>query len=293
MTPFDGPWARIERAQDHRAEAARLWADYLDRDPFHVSLSMDEDGVGVVSIEVDEQPPLAMALSLGEYFYNLRAALDGAVYDAAVADTGKDPPPEAGRLQFPVATTREAFGRARSQIEPLSVENKRSIESCQPYRSPEPRGTALYWVNEMARKDRHRHLHLLGAWVVQAKIEVDAPPGAVVVFEHADPRGFVRDASTVARFRVSPYTPGDRVHANPNADLDFEVEEFVTRPETIAWLRAPMAQRLMVIEVSTIIPTIALLEFVSVGRSRSSVPVTTMEMLNAAAKHSDFWPVEN
>ena len=183
---------------------------------------MEDDGTGSLTNEVEEQPPSTLAIIVGEYFYNLRAALDGAVYDAAIADTGQDPPPDADRLQFPVAATRKAFGASRPQIAPLSVENKRSIESCQPYRSDEPRGTALFWVNEMARKDRHRQLHLLGAWLVEAKIEIKAPPGAAVVFENLDPRGFIRDARTVARFRVSPYSRNQKVQADPDAALDFE-----------------------------------------------------------------------
>jgi hypothetical protein len=290
MALFDGPWARVDRARERRDEASFLWAQYLEREPFEVIVQVEDNGVGSIRIEMSEQPPATLAIVLGEYFYNLRSALDGAVYDAAIADTGQDPPPDADRLQFPVALTRAAFGRARAQIDALSIENKRSIESCQPYRSAEPRGTALHWVNEMARKDRHRRLHVLGAWVVEAKIAVEAPPGAMVVFEHLDPRGFVRESATVARFKVTPYSAGDRVHANPNAALDFEVEEFLSRPHDISWLRSPMAHRLMIIEMSTIAPTIALLEFVSEGRSRTAVPVTTREILNDAAHYSDFWP---
>jgi hypothetical protein len=239
---------------------------------------------------VEEPPPLVLAIALGEYFYNLRAALDGAVYDAAVADTGKEPPPKPERLQFPVAVTREMFRRSLAQIEPLSIDNKRLIEASQPYRGPEPRGTALYWVNEMARKDRHRHLHLLGAWLLEANIAVDAPAASRVVFEHLDPRGFVRDSAVVGRFRITPYSPGDSVRANPNASLDFEIEQFVSRSETVGWLRLPMARRLAMIEVSTVSPTIAALEFVSAGHVRTGEAVTSNEMVKGLAERSDFWP---
>src|SRR5688572_16488924 len=58
----------------------------------------------VVGIRITSEPDgLRWSLLAGEILFNLRCALDHLVYAWAVADTGSDPPPDAGGLMFPIS----------------------------------------------------------------------------------------------------------------------------------------------------------------------------------------------
>jgi len=73
----------------------------------------------------------------GEMLYQLRAALDGSVYQAAIIESGQDPPPNENRLEFPICVSAAEFHKSAWKIAPLSKQCRDFIESIQPYNAPE------------------------------------------------------------------------------------------------------------------------------------------------------------
>src|SRR6266571_3971800 len=103
---FVGCWQRIERAEAHRKAFAEAWNSFCDDVPYSPNLHIEDDGTGSISIIPRyDSLPVAFALDLGEFLYQLRAALDGAVYGAAIRESGQNPPPDEKRLEFPVCSS--------------------------------------------------------------------------------------------------------------------------------------------------------------------------------------------
>ena len=194
---------------------------------------MKDDGTGTISVSPSDNLPLACALELGEALYHLRSALDGSVYQAAIIQTGQDPPANENRLEFPVCFTRRDFQNAARKIEPLSQECRNFIESVQPYNTPQlPLDLMVLNVNrtlgilsDWARKDRHRQLHVVASWASNANPKVRVPSPATVRYIVASGDGFLKDVTQVARFKIDGFDPGMKVQANPDLAIDVAVDE--------------------------------------------------------------------
>jgi hypothetical protein len=90
-------FARIDRAVHHSNEAADIW-NKLDVLGFHgISLKIESGGTGELDVRQLEPLPQNFELLIGEYLYQLRAALDGAIYACAIEDSGQNPPPTVSR----------------------------------------------------------------------------------------------------------------------------------------------------------------------------------------------------
>jgi hypothetical protein len=178
--------------------------------------------------------PAAFSLELGEILYQLRAALDGAIYACAIEETGEDPPPNARDLEFPICDTAERYGKAERKIKALTGERREIVEAFQPYNivanldseiaflSPH---RALAILNDWARKDRHRTLHIVGSWGSRAEplLAVSAPATLSYLMVTYD--GFLEHDCEVASFKIEGYTSGIAVKANPNLFIDIAVDE--------------------------------------------------------------------
>src|SRR5437870_11622493 len=110
MRPFEGSWQRIERADAHRKTLAETWNSFIDDDPYSFSVRMEHDGTGRIWVRPNYPAlPAIFSLELGELLYQLRAALDGCVYDAAILETRQNPPPDEQDLAFPICSSPESF----------------------------------------------------------------------------------------------------------------------------------------------------------------------------------------
>jgi hypothetical protein len=94
MAYFDMCWRRIDRADAHRKYIGELWDDFCKEDPYVPRVKVEDDGTGRVWVETPYDGfPSIFPLELGEMLYQLRAALDGSIYESAILDTGQNPPP--------------------------------------------------------------------------------------------------------------------------------------------------------------------------------------------------------
>ena len=114
--PFDVCWERVARADTHRKAMVSAWKSFADRNPYDFRIEVDPDGAGRLVMERVVTVPTILALELGEFLYQMRAALDACVYETACINTGKSPPPNENTLEFPICVNREAFDKSSWKI---------------------------------------------------------------------------------------------------------------------------------------------------------------------------------
>jgi hypothetical protein len=232
---FQGCRDRIERANAHRKALGEIWND-LDHECFYNALiEVQDDGTGTICVYLVNEMPSICALELGEALYHLRAALDGAVYAAAIVESGQDPPPDQNSLEFPVCVSTRNFKQAARKIAPLSQECRDYIESVQPYNTPKlaPElrvvniNRTIGILSDWARKDRHRQLHVVASWASSASPKILLPDGASLRYLRVSGDGFLENNSEIARFAIDGFVPEmkRKVKANPDLAIDIAVNE--------------------------------------------------------------------
>jgi len=230
----EGSWQRIERADAHRKTLAETWNSFIDDDPYSFSVRMEHDGTGRIWVRPNYPAlPAIFSLELGELLYQLRAALDGCVYDAAILETRQNPPPDEQDLAFPICSSPESFDNAARNIAPLPNDLRDFIKSVQPYNTPklEPELMAFNFnrtfgiLHDWARKDRHRRLHVIGSWGFNANPKVRFPKGCSLAYMTVIGSGFLENEGHIATFKIDGYTHGMNVQANPDIAIDIAVNE--------------------------------------------------------------------
>jgi hypothetical protein len=243
VEPFESCWQRIDRAAVHSAEAAKVWNGYLEGHPFETNLVHEGNGVHVMYVDQTEPTPPEMSVLIGEWAYNLRAALDYTVYETAVVTSGQRPPPGAGELQFPVFESKESFDKSRGRFRAFRDHHVDLLETMQPYRHDDPDTSALRWLNRVAREDRHRQLSVFTAYAAELRPRIGLTPGhtADLTFGARS----LRDGSAeVFRFVVRPWSVDVEVEVNPRIGLDPDIEGWA---ESAFWGRIAYNERLAIV----------------------------------------------
>ncbi len=231
---FEGCRQRIRRAEAHSETLAKLWNDNATEEGFYsVRVCMYEDGTGSIRLDpIYGWEFLNIAsLELGEMLYQLRAALDSCIYSARIRETGQNPPPDEDKLEFPICKKRadfKAFNRA-----PLADKRRDILESVQPYKIPKlvPEemvfnfNRTLAILNDWARKDRHRRLHMVGSWASNASPKIRCPEGTTLSYIRINGAGFLEHKNEIATFGLIGYREGMEVQANPDVAIDIAVDE--------------------------------------------------------------------
>lgn len=130
---FEDCWARLDRAVEHCNQFGDEWAAFLEQHPYDVSVRVYDDGRGTVSITRNQSIPRRLPLLIGEFLYELRAALDNCLYKVAVRHSGRNPPPGEGVLPFPIYDDPAAWARNLYRLAHLSAEHREMLERIQPY----------------------------------------------------------------------------------------------------------------------------------------------------------------
>lgn len=271
--PFAACWHRIDRAEVHRRAAADAWNAYTEGEPHRCSVRHEGGGKFVVRVIEERPSPPEMAVYMGEWLYNLRCALDYAVYAAAICDSGKDPPPGQGQLQFPCYFTEKDYRDNEYRLKPLSDYHRTAlIEFMQPFKHEDPDASALGWLNKLARIDRHRRLTLMRAYLAEVNPVVGVPEGCGVTFSDIRERVIVDGQAEIGHFTITPWEDAwvDRVDVNPRTGLDPEIREWNDSP---FWRRVPYNERLLMLRIAaeTIVVT---LEYDCLGSSRKASMLT-------------------
>ncbi len=213
---------------------AEAWNSVLVEDHYTSVVYVHNDGTGRILISPkDDVFAPSLSLDLGEMLYQLRAGLDGSIYEAAVLESGKNPPPNENRVEFPICESAAKFQKVAGDM-PLPNKLRRFVEAVQPYNAPTTLtpeqkifsfNRNLYILHDWARKDRHRCLHVIGSWASNAQPKVRLPEGVKLLEMSVTGSGFLEYESEIATFRLEGYIPGMTVQANPDLMIDIAVNE--------------------------------------------------------------------
>ncbi|HMF54383.1 MAG TPA: hypothetical protein VK593_08535, partial [Edaphobacter sp.] len=153
-----------------------------------------------------------LSLELGELAYQLRAALDGLIWDAVTYSQGSEPPSnEANGLEFPILNGKKrGFKQCGLHKFPFPQKLKDWLESIQPDATEKAIGdphrglkATLEDIHNLARMDRHRRLRVIAAVPVLAKLVIETdPPGGIISDRIFSPCDLLSGQDEIARIRV-------------------------------------------------------------------------------------------
>ncbi len=226
---YDLAFARHDRAIVKRREFAECWAKYISVHPWDI----DVRNVAPCTLEIlavmREPAPIELTLTFSEWLAALRAALDNALYALAASTSGQNPPPQADRIQYPICSTPEDFKKQAKRLSMLPEHVAEALEKSQPYQSPYgPESNLTYWIHELARKDRHRSLHVGLGRVDEHRIRVAPPSGVTIQFDATvKPYSHIEGELVVGRFTASrPIQP---------REIKADLRGVAIAPEIEAW----------------------------------------------------------
>lgn len=151
------------RAQEHLDALEEEIASFIEREPYVVSYERKPDGSEhIFRAHIRDPAPLTFGILVGECLQNMRSALDHLVWQLAILSGKKTPN---GQTAFPVCDTIDFFRskRQRVKVADLAKEYRAAIEALQPFQvGGAARDHWLWYLNELARIDRHRVLHVIG-----------------------------------------------------------------------------------------------------------------------------------
>jgi hypothetical protein len=234
MLPFETCWHRVARAEVHRQSLAKLWSSFDTNSSYVSSTEIDDDGTGKFFITpVKRDWLLPFSLEFGEFLYQLRGALDACVYDAAALKLGQNPPPDEQKWDFPVCPDPAEFANAVSRMKKLPGEIRALIEMVQPYNTFTvtfegkecPLGQTLAVLNEWARIDRHRKLHLVGTALTSGNLRLILPPGMTLEYCTYTEGTVLEDKNEIAQFKIANFARNSNAVVSANFTFQILVNE--------------------------------------------------------------------
>jgi hypothetical protein len=234
MSRFEDSWKRIKRSKIH-AEA--LWAE--------VKLLFPQDGYAVEIQKESERTFTASAifksplrdnsipLELGEFFYQLRAALDAAVWKAVWIMNGSEPSADANSLEFPICPLQKKFDSAAIHKYSFPQELRDWLGTIQPYSTdklvPDPDAglnVTLEALHNFARKDRHRRLHVCAAFSKNVSFDIiPISNEAAVEYVEPLPTDFLKGKNSFLRFGVIGPIEKLKVNLATGFEIDISIDE--------------------------------------------------------------------
>lgn len=234
MVEYRVSTARLKRAMDHGVQLANLWNDVPSGRLCTPRARVDSNGEGeLLATKVCEMPD-EIPLLLGEMLYQLRSALDACIYQATVYATKRDPPPDEERLEFPITRNAKEWPRlAKRRLMHLSQHVQDVLKKAQPYHSPTLESgqedfsvnRSLGILNDLARKDRHRKLHVVGSWPFDMTPSFILPNGVTVASFEAQPPAIIREGTIMAKFHLAGFSSGMEAMVNPRLRTTFGCAE--------------------------------------------------------------------
>jgi hypothetical protein len=191
--PLRGVRLKLARARDHLETLKSAYGAFCERDPMTISMRYEDreypmlirDDAGeerqetrtheyaVFRLHIQEHPPSAWSVIIGDCLQNARAAIEHLAWQLAYPEYGGSGPTR--RTNFPIVDQRPHFWRT---IEGVGTAANGVIESLQPYqRGADARLDPLWILNELARVDRHQVLHVAVAIIEDQQIYAGAVPG--------------------------------------------------------------------------------------------------------------------
>jgi hypothetical protein len=225
---------RFERAIAHHDQLAKMWNGLPDSFLCTPRARVDPCGNGELTAECVGSVPDAFSLLMGEQLYQLRSALDALIYQATVYATGTNRPKDENKLEFPITwDANEWPSLVRRRLSALPAPVQAGIESLQPFKaiglSPQDEmihmGRSIGILHDLARKDRHRQLHLVGSWPLQINPAFDLPSGVTLNRVETMPPSVLTEGAIIVRFHLSGFVSGMPIRVNPQMQTTIGCDE--------------------------------------------------------------------
>lgn len=263
--PFDSCWRRVERAAAHRKALIEIWNAFIEEHPYSFSLNDKGEGEFILEVSQESPTPPELAVLTGEWLYNLRCALDYAIWAAAVYQSGRMPPPNEGQIQYLIYGAAADWERNLYRLKPLAQHQRDMLKQMQPYNSPDPDANYLGWLNRLARIDRHRRLSVVTAYMAEMSPVIGIPEGCSATLQFRD-RVLIDGKAEIARVIVKPWREGWEIQANPRVGIDPEIEDWAKSP---FWKRIPYNERFKMMQIF-VTAEVAIYEYDSIGDTRKA-----------------------
>lgn len=169
MTLLKDAQAKVARAKEQLAGLEAEFQRFSDSKPYTLRQEHDLETQEFILVYYPSSPiPDNWPIIIGEILYNLRSALDLAVYELTVREQGAP----LKNTEFPIFDDKDLFSALKKNGDPapgsglfkirgLSQKTRDCIESMQPYNLRQPdRVSTLLLLHEMNILDKHRELHL-------------------------------------------------------------------------------------------------------------------------------------
>jgi hypothetical protein len=227
---FEESRHRVRRAKLHRNAFADQWNALIKRDAFSFFVECNADRTGFIRFRRQSPYSHDVSLELGEFFYQLRAALDCLAF-TAVRQVAGDPVPNEDGIYFPIADTPEGYQRLARNLSRLPQELREWIKSIQPCFARDSaddflRQTSdlLELLHDCARKDRHRRLTILSPWGSELAGSFSFTPAVQIEHLEGGSCNLFDAEGTIAKFRVAEYIPALQVQLECNLYVDVVME---------------------------------------------------------------------
>jgi len=130
-------------------------------------------------------------------------------------------------LEFPLTSDRDEFPKlAKRRLSIFTQDIQDGVERVQPFNMPTSLppeqmvvniNRSLGILNNLARKDRHRRLHVAGCWPMKLHPTFLLPPKVTLVDIKTMELGLLNEANELATFQLKGFVRGMRpFEVNPN-----------------------------------------------------------------------------
>lgn len=252
MSRFEDARKRIGRSVIHATEFMGEFRRLFPQDGrYDVRLDKEDERTWVARAVYNRDFNNSLALELGEFFYQLRAALDAAMWKAVTISEGPEPTAHADSLEFPIYNGKDPedkFKKAAFHKFKIPDELKAWLGTIQPYSAPKPvnhpdcgLSVTLERLHDCARKDRHRKLHVAAAVAQRVEYDfIDLPPGLRLSFVEPVAVDFLKGEDIFLRFGIDGAIIGEEFPGKPKLatalQIDVSVDEIPVWSNEGFWL---------------------------------------------------------
>jgi hypothetical protein len=237
---------KLHRARQHVQTLNAQVASFGDRDPYAFVEQLEPQlGQHVVRVKVQREPLPMWSALVGDALQDMRAALEHLAYALAVAYSGEPDDPE--KVSFPITDTLGKFNAVRKQkiglIDPAA---QALIQEVQPYhRGDRAEFHSLMVLDDLARVDRHRTLHITPAFLMGTDIDMRSVTDIHIIDVDLH-LGRVVDGAEIATFRLAITGPNPEMHVDVSPEFGIAFDDGwpgKNRPvvETLGTLRKQLA----------------------------------------------------
>ncbi len=208
--PLESAQLKIRRAEDHLRAFNERVQRFHDTEPYRVTRELHREGAEhVYTVEVRAQPPLYLSAIAGDFFHNLRSALDSVLYDVSVASKPTLTAKERGSIGFPIALREKNLNVAQMRYTPSAAQAE--VKAAQPYQGEKPDMHPLWLLREFNNIDKHRQVVVVPAHAMGGSWQDSSLPEHPRESFH--PIGPFEDGAELARFTFS--------RPEPEVDMEF------------------------------------------------------------------------